>query len=125
VKTKHFGWILLVVCLSSASGAVQGEIERENVSPTMTRIEWIRKQLSWLLGQPYIPSKSIAALRSDPGSSLAEESSGKVHLKKKESGKTLNLWAKRRFYRWRCKTCRIYTKESCPRCHLDLKPRSQ
>lgn|GEM_PF-3191533 len=121
-------WILYLVLQFFCFGVpyAQGEASSPaaQLSPAMARIEWIRKQVSWILGRKYRPSQVVEQLskKKDPGPPSVRVARDNPRVSRKDgvSASPVNLWSKRRIYRWRCKSCRLYGKERCPRCYLDL-----
>ena len=119
---------MLFRSLQEVSADIPARAMKPELSPSVARIEWIRKQLSWIMGRKYSPSRVVAQLKGlEPVSASAEgDSKAEVVGKKQTQSSFLkNHYSKRRIYRWRCKSCRMFGQSKCPRCRLDLEPSQQ
>lgn len=109
--------------LLELSAGTPYEAKKQDLSPSLARIEWIRKQLSWAMGKRYIPSRIVAQLKGFKNESKpVQVESDAVQLSGAQNKDSVlkNHYSKRRIYRWRCKSCRIFSQSQCPRCGLDL-----
>jgi len=89
----------------------------------MQRIERVRQKLAWLTGNPYQPSGALKILKKQ---AEARQAANKAKKKPKakpvkpsvKGERRLSARGKRPGIRYRCRFCRIYTPQNCPRCRL-------